>query len=416
MEIKEYINAGVSPFHAVLTVKQRLAGAGFKELALGEDGALERGNGYYISPYPSVIFAFRVNEAKSGAHIALAHTDSPSFMIKPNPELPEQPYLRLNVEPYGGMLKRTWFDRPLGVAGRVELRNREDIYAPIERLFDSREAWFIIPSLAPHLDHEIETAKIDAQKVLVPIYGLRKEKEYTFLQKLAEALGIEKEDVLSYTLYLYNLDEASEIGVEKELLSAPRIDNLASVAALTEGLIASESSMACLSMIACFDNEEIGSRSKQGADSELLKLVLADIYRRLGRSEQLAGDHMRSFLLSVDGAHGVHPNYKEKSDVTAQVVLGGGVCLKSSASQRYVTDAKAAAIIKGICEQNGIALQEQANRSGAPGGQTLGPIASSYLPMIAADIGIPMLAMHSARELAATKDYEELCKLIKAFL
>ncbi len=200
------------------------------------------------------------------------------------------------------------------------------------------------------------------------------------------------------------------------MLSGPRIDNIASVAALIEGIAESDTAGAGIRMVACFDNEEIGSRSKQGADSELLKTVISDIRRRMGSKDELMQDYAESIMLSVDGAHGMHPNYKDKSDITARAMLGGGIVLKSSASQRYVSDARAAAILKGICEENGIRLQEQANRSGAPGGQTLGPIVSSYIPIPAADIGIPMLAMHSARELIYKEDYTELCRLVRAFI
>ncbi len=415
MELKEYLEQGVSPYHVVKTAKERLQAMGFRELQTGDMEVPEAGKGYFISPYDSAFFAFRVNPEKQGMRIALAHTDSPSFLVKPNPEMPEKPYLRINVEPYGGMLKRTWFDRPLGIAGRVILKNEADAFSPKEMYFDSESPWFVIPSLAPHLDHGIETEKIDEQKCLIPLYGIGEKESISFLGKIAEKLSVKEEDILTYSLYLYNTDPAEKVGVQEDFLLAPRIDNIASVAALTEALIHTEMPEVCLDLIACFDNEEIGSRSKQGADSELLKLVIEDLYRRMGKTEQIISEYKDSMMLSVDGAHAVHPNFKEKSDVTAQVVPGGGVVLKSSASQRYVTDSKASAIIKGLCEKHKIPVQEQANRSGAPGGQTLGPIASSYLPVLAADIGIPMLAMHSARELAAGKDYDALYRLMTVF-
>ncbi|MCR4897390.1 MAG: M18 family aminopeptidase [Lachnospiraceae bacterium] len=429
MELKEYLNRGVSPFHVVKEATEALKEAGFTEVKLGGGEPLEPGKGYYMCPYPSSFFAFRTDPGKAGMQIAMAHTDWPSFLLKPNPEMPEGVYLRVNTEPYGGMLKHTWFDRPLGLAGRVLLKNDGDVFSPKEVLFDSEEPWFVIPSLAPHLDREIETEKIDPQKVMLPLYGIKQadprcsapaavmeEKVPTLLEKVAEKLHVAVSDILSYTLYLYNADPAQEVGIDGELLLSPRIDNVASVAALTEAILQAKGSRAGISLIACFDNEEIGSRTKQGADSGLLKDVAEDIYRRLGKADRMTEEYAQSMMLSVDGAHGVHPNYREKSDTTATVALGGGVVLKSSASQRYVTDARAAAVVKGLCESCGIRLQEQANRSGAPGGQTLGPIASSYLPILAADLGIPMLAMHSARELAALSDCTELERLIRAFL
>ena len=203
------------------------------------------------------------------------------------------------------------------------------------------------------------------------------------------------------------------------LLSAPRIDNIASCAALSESLIKGTHKDSDISMIALFNNEEIGSRSKQGADSALLSWLLEKIFEsalikqyRLNYKDSVA----KSMLLSVDGAHGVHPNYTEKSDITSQAILGNGFVVKTSSSQRYVTDSRATAIIISLCKENNIDVQRQANRSGAPGGQTLGPIVSSYLPVLAADIGIPMLAMHSARELISSKDYSSLCNFLNIWL
>ncbi|MCR5624514.1 MAG: hypothetical protein K6G11_04640, partial [Lachnospiraceae bacterium] len=278
MELAEYLDRGVSPFHVVKNVIERLENEGFVGIKPGDSKELIDGKGYYISPYPSVVFAFRVNSKKSGMHIGLAHTDSPSFMIKPNPEMPEKPYLRVNVEPYGGMLKRTWFDRPLGLAGRVMLKNEENVYDPKQVLFDSEEPWFVIPSLAPHLDHEIETTKINPQNVMLPIYGLYEgmdsaagekvnedesrnmdskdlsagevvnedvskdsapgeevnedasndsaageeaSKEKSLLERVAAKLSVSSDDILSYDLYLYNADKSQYIGSKKEMLLAP---------------------------------------------------------------------------------------------------------------------------------------------------------------------------------------------------
>ena len=414
MKLEAYLNAGVSPFHVVQTVKERLTESGFEEISFGADHKLAEGKGYLMTPYPSVLFAFRIDTWKRGMHIAAAHTDWPAFKLKPQPDIKDSSYLRVNTEPYGGMLKRTWFDRPLGLAGKVMLRNVQDPYHPGEVLFDSGAPWLIIPSLAPHLDREIETREIDAQKVLMPLYGTGQ--EGSFMEKVAEKLGVAEEEILDYDLYLYNMDPAQITGADSDLLCAPRIDNIASVAALTEGIAQVTEPSAGISLIALFDNEEIGSRSKQGADSELLRMVLEHIRRQMGLEGSIADVLAESMLLSVDGAHAMHPNYKDKSDETARAFLGGGVVLKTSAGQRYVTDSRASAIIKGLCAEHGITLQQQANRSGAPGGQTLGPIASSYLPMLAADLGIPMLAMHSARELAHIRDYEALEALMRVFL
>lgn len=436
--VTDYLEAAKSPYHAVEFTKKRLAEAGFKELDIKEEFNIKRGGCYYCTPYSSVLFAFKIAENKASKaeltgkmHIACAHTDSPSFKIKPAAECGAKAGVyRINVEPYGGGLKRTWFDRPLGIAGTVVLRGYNP-YAPENVLFDSNEPWFIIPSLAPHMDREIEERKLDVQKELIPLYRLEEENaapgDHSLLSIIAKRLGVKGDDILDFDLSLYLCEKSELCGVNGDFLLAHRIDNIASAAALTEGLIDEKTidsviTNACsiddndISMIALFDNEEIGSRSKQGADSGILSWIIDKIFEsslfcKVSKSAALAGSKM----LSVDGAHAVHPNYPEKADETTRAYLGKGVVLKTSASQRYVTDANMAGILMALCEENDIPLQKQANRSGTPGGQTLGPIASSYLPIPAADIGIPMLAMHSIKETMCIRDYEALLNLMKVW-
>ncbi len=427
-ELVDYLKNAKSPYHVTEYVKEKLEKAGFTELKSEEAFELSEGGKYYCRPYPRALFAFRIPERaeKVGIRIACAHTDSPTFRVKPSPECASSAGIRkINVEPYGGSLKRTWFDRPLGLAGMIYIKG-ENAFAPKPVLFDSGEPWFIIPSLAPHMDREIEEKKLDPQKELLPAYALAKEGENggdsSLLSRIAEKAGIGKEDILDFDLELYLCEEPVICGPDKEFLLSPRIDNIASVAALTEGIMgggAADTSGedSTISMIALFDNEEIGSRTKQGADSGILNFVIDRIFE-----SKLFGDIsknsaiMRSRILSVDGAHAQHPNYPEKADETARALLGKGIVLKNSASQRYVTDPEMGAILLALCSGNGIMVQRQANRSGAPGGQTLGPIISSYLPVPAADLGIPMLAMHSSNETMCLKDYEALEKLMKVWL
>ena len=420
-ELTEYLKAAKSPYHAVEFTAKRLEEAGFKKLELTEKFELKKGGAYYLSPYPRALFAFRISEnvTGKGIHIACAHTDSPTFRIKPSADMDERGGARrINVEPYGGMLKKTWFDRGLGVAGVVYVSG-ENAYEPKAVLFDSKDAWFIIPSLAPHMDREIEEKKLDAQKELIPLFGLAGDKKLSLTEALADKIGVRESEILDYDLELYICDDPIFCGPDRDFLLAARIDNIASVAALTEGLIAAGKSEDSndISLIALFDNEEIGSRTKQGADSNIVNMIIdrifeSDLYSGISKVSAISLGR----ILSVDGAHGVHPNYPEKADETAKVFLGKGVVLKSSASQRYVTDPEMGAILSRICSDNGILLQRQANRSGAPGGQTLGPIISAYLPIPAADIGIPMLAMHSAKETMCLSDYEMLLKLSEKFL
>lgn len=427
MNLLSYLDEGTSPYQVVSIVRERLSTAGFTELAFDEEFCVEPGGRYYVSPYPTVLFAFTAAEkiCTGSMHIACAHTDFPCLKLKSCPELigKETPSMvRVNVEPYGGLLKKTWFDRPLGVSGKVMLRGKSP-YEPREVLFDSKTPWFVLPSLAPHLDKDIEKKEVDVQKEMMPIFCVWNQEtpcsEHIFLEAVASRMEVQPEDILDYDLYLYNAEPAGCAGFDSTLISSARIDNIASVAALTEGLIADDKreDAADIALIALFDNEEVGSRSKQGADSVLLGWITEKIFEsQLFSTMNYKNAMAKSMMLSVDGAHALHPNYPEKSDITNQVMLGGGIVLKTSATQRYVTDSRASAIVAGLCQREKLPYQKQVNRSGLAGGQTLGPIAASYLPVLAADIGIPMLAMHSAKELAHCADYEALRKLMEIWL
>lgn len=414
------ITKGVSAFHVVNYVKEELLQTGFQELKLTGNWQLEEEKNYLLSPYPSMLIAVSVGKLNTQSQIRLsvAHTDSPCLKVKANADMPDKEYIRMNVEPYGGLLKHTWFDRPLGMAGKVVLRGA-DAFHPQVRYVDSKTAIGTIPSLAPHLSRGTETKEIQVQQELIPIIGLAGEemtaghiKEY-----LETHMNVKRSDILNYDLFLYPTDKPVITGLKNELLQAPRIDNLASVAAMLEAMQKlSGSRHNNLAIAVMFDNEEIGSRSKQGADSVLLQKVL----EKLGRGLQQEPEHWQDmlaegFLLSMDGAQGHHPNYPDKSDPTNQVYLGKGIVIKTSASQRYLSDSTAAAIVIGLCEQEKIPWQQQVNRSGMPGGQTLGPLVAAYLPMLGVDIGIPMLAMHSANELAACADYQALKQLVTAY-
>lgn len=420
-QLIELIKSSSSAFHCVKYCKEKLDESGFECLDLNETWFPALGKSYYTSPFPSVLIAFTVGENYSyngNIRLALAHTDQPAIKIKPCAAMETGGYLKLNTERYGGLIHHTWLDRPLSIAGKVILRS-SDIFAPKVELFDAKEGVVTIPSLAIHLNKEVNKGEeLNPQLHLLPIASLSKQhtsKGDFFLNYLSHKMQINAADILDYDLFLYNPEEPLCMGFHKELFSAPRIDNLASVSALIEGITV-EPRGEGLNVIALFDNEEIGSKSKQGADSNLLSFVLEKIYDTKGYSRakyiEIIGS---SFMLSVDGAHAMHPNYKEKHDPTNPVCLGDGIVIKSSASQRYVSDSEATGIIMQLCEAYQIPFQKQVNRSDMPGGQTLGPITSAYLPMKGVDIGIPMLAMHSARELAACSDYIALKNLVKAF-
>ena len=406
-----FLQNGKTQFHVAALAKEFLDAHNFTQVSDRENLAKLAAGRYYLAPFSSIVIPFVKGGQSTQVRIACAHTDFPMLKVKPNPELKKQGYLQINVEPYGGLIKETWFDRPLGLAGKVICKS-DSIFHPEIRLFDSEKPVAILPNLAPHLKRGSKEGELDVQKELIPIVDMitpSNEDSHFLLSYVANKLNVRADDILDFDLYLYICDAPTTVGINDAFVTSPRIDNISSVCAILEGLADTEpSDTLCIG--ALFDNEEIGSRSKQGADSELL----ADIVKRL-----TAGSHLSliedGFYLSVDVAHATHPNYSEKSDITNTVVLGKGAVLKSSASQRYVCDSEAGACIIDLCNINGIALQRTVNRSGMPGGQTLGPIVSSYLPMRACDIGIPILAMHSASELMHKDDYSALSNLLKQF-
>ena len=405
-----FLQNGKTQFHVAALAKEYLDAHNFTQISDRENLVELAAGKYYLAPFSSIVIPFIKGKRTTQFRIACTHTDLPMLKLKPNPELKKLGYLQINVEPYGGLIKESWFDRPLGLAGKVILKG-DTSFHPEVRLFDSEKPVAIIPNLAPHLKRGGKEGELDVQKELIPIVDMvaPAADSHFLLSYVAEKLNISPDDILDFDLYLYICDAPTTVGMNDAFVTSPRIDNISSVCAILEGLASAEpSNTLCIG--ALFDNEEIGSRSKQGADSTLL----SDIVKRLAAGSQLSMIE-DGFYLSVDVAHATHPNYSEKSDITNTVLLGKGAVLKSSASQRYVCDSEAGACIIDLCNTNGIALQRTVNRSGMPGGQTLGPIVSSYLPMRACDIGIPVLAMHSASELMHKDDYTALADLITAF-
>ena len=431
-----FIKKAVSPYHTVEEIRKLFDDAGFSALRLDDVWELNVDGKYYVTPFKTCIFAFTIPETIKNVHIAAAHTDFPCLHIKPEAELESRGYLRLNTEVYGGPILNTWLDRPLSIAGRVLLKS-ERIYAPREVLVDFKKPILTIPNLAIHYNREVnDGVKLTKQNDMLPVLGMIKDnlnRDSYFLDMLAKEIGEDKQDILDFDLYVYNAEEPEFIGMNKEMLSSPRLDNITSCLALAEGLIKSADDFntidrndTCnirndregpgINLIALFDNEEIGSETKQGADSELLRIILRKIYKSFGRDEiSLDSDIRKGFLLSVDVAHALHPAKTDKYDPVNNMLMGDGVTLKLSANQRYTYDGVAVASIQQLCEKYGIKYKKFVNHSDMPGGGTLGPIISSHLPMYTVDIGVPILAMHSARELMGAEDQEELVKLITAF-
>ncbi|BCJ92454.1 putative M18 family aminopeptidase 2 [Anaerocolumna cellulosilytica] len=422
LELIKYIKSATSPYQVVEEGIKILEAAGFQELKLSNPWELKAGGLYYMPIYGTTLFAFTVGEefkAGQSLRIAAGHTDHPGFRVKPKAEIMAGEYYKLNTEVYGGPILSTWMDRPLSLAGRVALRS-EDPFHPVLKIIDMKKPFLTIPNLAIHINREVNKGvELNRQTDTLPLLGMlndRLNKDQFFLKFLAKELEVEVNDILDYDMYIYNAEEGNLLGIEEEFISCPRLDNLTSVLALLKGIVMG-SRKEGINLIALYDNEEIGSRSKQGADSSLLTILLEKIYAGLGilHKERLYEAVADSMLISVDVAHGVHPNRPEKYDPTNYTKLGGGVVFKIDSNQKYTFDTEAVAVLQQVCEKSGVKYQKFVNRSDMPGGGTLGPIISSWLPMKTVDLGVPLLAMHSSRELMGTEDQLHLENLIQGF-
>lgn len=416
-KLVQLLRAGTSAALTVQGAARQLSEAGFQELHFSQGWGLTQGGKYYMKHHDTTLFAFTIGEGLSyrdGFRIAAAHTDYPCLRIKPAPDITAAGYGQLNVEVYGGPILNTWLDRPLGISGRVALTS-EDAFHPRLRLADIRRPAAVIPNLAIHLNREGNKGmELNKQTELLPILSTGEQQE-GFLGFLAQELGVEREEILDYELSLCCLQEPQLVGARQELLVSPRLDNLTSVQALLSGLIAGRRQQG-VNLIALFDHEEVGSRSKQGAGSMLLLDLLEKIYLCFGRTAcQIKETVYDSMMLSVDVAQGTHPNYLGKMDPTSQPVLNGGVCIKESCVQSYATDCRAIAIVEQLCRAHDISYQKYVNRSDIRGGGTLGAIASGIVPIPTVDIGVPLLAMHSAVETMGWKDQQEMTRLVTAF-
>ena len=398
-----------------------LKSAGFEELKFDTSWDLQKGGKYFTNIHGTTLFAFTIGKNLSDSHtfrIASAHTDHPCLHIKPVAEFTEKEYLRVNVEVYGGMTKNTWLDRPLSIAGKVALKS-DDIFHPNTVLVDFMRPVLTIPNIAIHMNRELNKGvELNNQTDMIPLLGMMSEdlnKDYYFLDFLSKELNVSKDDILDFDLYIYNFEEGLVVGMDNDFVSAPRLDNLTSVFACTKGII-NRTNEDTINVIALFDNEEIGSRSKQGADSIISNLLLEKIYLGLFNSNNgLYNTILKSHMISIDVAHGLHPNYTGKNDPTNITVLNKGVSIKINSNQKYATDCEAIASIQQLLNTYEIPYQKYVNRSDIPGGGTLGSLSSSWLPMKTVDLGVPLLAMHSARELMGAKDQSSLNQLVEAF-
>lgn len=414
------LETATSRFHTVKAVEEELQDKGFERLYVKDRWQLKKGGKYMIVHHGSTIFAFTVGqdfEVGDSFRIAASHGDFPGFQIKPNAGMENGGYLQLNTEGYGGAILSTWLDRPLSVAGRVVLKS-DDVFKPEVRLLDMKKPVLIIPNLAIHFNREMNKGvELRKQVDMIPIYGTASEQltKDAFVEAIAKALDVKKEDILDYELMIYNTDKPCFVGLEDEFVSSPRLDNLTSTQALIEG-ITSEQRTRGINMMIVFDHEEVGSRSKQGAASTLVVTYLEKIYASLGLVKHDVTNAMEeSLFMSVDVSHAFNPNYAAKYDISNRHVMNKGFAIKEASSQSYATDSEAIAIVQQICEKEGIAYQKFVNHSDSVGGGTIGAISSAMLPIRTVDIGVPLFAMHSSRETMGVKDYESLVDYIKAY-
>ena len=421
-EVVEFIDDSPSTYHVVKNCSDILEENGFKKLNPKEKWKLEKGNKYYLERSDSAIIAFTLGEKidfKKGIKIFGSHTDSPTFRIKPHPEMITENMVRLNTEVYGGPILSTWFDRPLSIAGRVIVKSN-DTFEPKTIRIKLDKPLMTIPNLAIHQNREVNNGvKIDKQNDTLPIIGLLKntfEKENYLFNIISDKTGIKKENILDFDLFIYTTEKGTLLGIEEEFISSPKLDNLVSVYAGMIGLIEAEDTHNQINVFVGFDNEEIGSATKQGADSNYLSNILERIMYSLGyEREEFLQILENSFMLSADGAHAIHPAHIEKTDPTNRGKINEGISIKISANQKYTSDAFSISVLKQIINGTNIKVQEFVNQSNERGGSTIGPISSTHLDINAIDLGVPMLAMHSVRELCGVYDVFYLKELAKEF-
>ncbi len=415
----EFMDKSVCNFWAVQTIRETLEQNGFCELNTCNAWDVKPGGKYYVIKNHSAIFAFIVGkgDAASGFKIISAHSDSPCFRIKPNPEmLTDGGIMKLNTEVYGGPILYTWFDRPLSIAGRVMMKGKDALH-PETRLVRFSRPLLTIPHLAIHFNRAVnEGNPLSKQKDMLPVLGKITdvaEKNGYVLRMVANELGVDASEIIDFDLSLYDTTPACLVGEHDEFITSGRLDDLSMAHAAMMALLESQE-CEMTRVMAIFDNEETGSGTKQGAASPVLAQILRRIVGCLGGGEE---EYLRavsaSFMVSADNAHAVHPNYPEKHDPTNHPVMGGGPVIKINANCKYMTDADSAAVFKTLCDEAGVPCQYFVNHSDVAGGSTLGNILTSQIDLRGVDMGNALWAMHSVRETASTDDH---VYAIKAFM
>ena len=409
-QLFDFIQCSPTASHTVATVRAMLLQEGFTQLLETDPWQLEPGGKYFTIRGMSSLTAFQVPKRDFRAFSVVApHGDSPCFKVKESPEMRvDGKYTKLNTEVYGGMQLALWTDRPLSVAGRLAVRTEKGVKSV---LCDIRRDLLLIPGVAIHMNRGVnEGVKLDTQKDTLPLLG---GSQADLKAMVAQNAGVAPEDILSWDLYLYSRAQGTVFGGEKEFIAAPRLDDLECVFAATKAFLAGEN-RENVTVLALFDNEEIGSLTRQGADSTFLGDVLERVALSCGKDQEglyraIAG----GFMLSADNAHAVHPDSPEKSDPTNRCYLNEGVVVKHS--PRYASDALTAGVFQAICQKAGVPVQVYYNNSRIPGGGTLGNLSGSHVALPTVDIGLPQLSMHSPYETAGAKDLEYMVQAMEAF-
>lgn len=418
----DFIHSSPSPFHVVSNIRTLLAAKGFRELQLTERWNIAEGGRYFITSNDSALIAFVVGSRRveeEGFRLVAAHTDTSSFRIKPSPEMVvEKAYLILNTETYDQPILNTWLDRPLSMAGRVSLKS-DDPFHPEVRLVHFERPILIIPNQSLHMNRTVnEGIELNKQKDMLPLLARVAEgfeKDGFVAGLLAEQLGVDVARVVDFDLFLHEHERGCVVGLNNEFISCTRLDDLAMVHAGLHAFLDATASRAT-NVLVCYDNEEIGSRTKQGADSPLLRHLLERIVLALGRDrEDFFRAVYRSFLISADMGHGLHPNAVDKHDPVNKPLLNGGPMIKVAANQNFATDSDTAAVYEAICREAGIPVQRFVSRSDLKGGSTIGPVTASHLDMRTLDVGNPAMALHSIRELCGVLDHSYIKKSFELF-
>ncbi|MBS6229043.1 MAG: M18 family aminopeptidase [Clostridium sp.] len=413
-ELFDFIQQSPSCFHVIENVKKQLTEQGFEELCENKNWQIKEGGKYFVTRNLSSVIAFKVptKDFKS-FHIVASHSDSPTFKIKDHPEqMVKGKYVQLNTERYGGMIYSTWFDRPLSIAGRALVKTETGVAT---KLLNIDRDLLVIPNLAVHMDRTVNDGmKYNPQVNLLPLYGDAASKD-TFNKLVAEACGTAEENIISTDLFLYNRTAPTVWGAHNEYMSCAKLDDLECAFSSLKAFLKGENSQS-VSVCAIFDNEEVGSSTKQGANSTFMYDILHRINENLGRTEEQYHTAVASsFMLSADNAHALHPNHPAISDPTNPVYLNEGIVIKHNANQKYTTDAVSSAIFQKMCEEKNVPYQHFVNRSDVAGGSTLGNIANTHVSLNTVDIGMAQLAMHSSYETAGVLDLDYMIAGMEAF-